>query len=239
VASPSGWINEELFEKWFDHFLKKVRPDACLDPVLLILDGHTSHTKNLSVVSKARENNVVLLSLPSHCTHKLHPLDVAVFKSINTFYDEEVSTWLTQHPGRIVTEKEIPELFKNAYGKGGTIKNAVSGFKKSGIFPFNPEIFTEEDFIASELNELPIVADVPHHSLAETSVPLDLGSRELNYQATEVEKSETVTASTTFHVDDIQKAPDVPIKNIYLIDHSTPEKLKYPSDYIIHYFINQ
>jgi hypothetical protein len=24
-ASPSGWINEELFEKWFDHFLKTVR----------------------------------------------------------------------------------------------------------------------------------------------------------------------------------------------------------------------
>jgi hypothetical protein len=60
------------------------------------------------VVSKARENNVVLLSLPSHCTHQLQPLDMAVFKSINTFYDQEVSTWLTQHPGRIVTEKEIP-----------------------------------------------------------------------------------------------------------------------------------
>jgi hypothetical protein len=85
----------------------------------------------------------------------------------------------------------------------------VSGFKKSGIFPFNPEIFTEEDFIASELNELPIVADVPHHSLAETSVPLDLECREFYFQATEVEKSETVTASTSFHVDDIQKATEL------------------------------
>jgi hypothetical protein len=85
----------------------------------------------------------------------------------------------------------------------------VSGFKKSGIFPFNPEIFTAEDFIASELNELPIVANVPHHSFAETSVPLDLGCREFNFQATEVEKSETVTASTSFHVDDIQKATEL------------------------------
>nr|CAD7261764.1 unnamed protein product [Timema shepardi] len=103
----------------------------------------------------ARENNVRLLSLPSHCTHRLQPLDVAVFKSINSFYDQAVSTWLSQHPGRIVTEKEIPELFAIAYGKGATIRNAQSGFKKTGIHPFNPHAFSEEDFIAAELTANP------------------------------------------------------------------------------------
>ncbi|XP_018577885.1 jerky protein-like [Anoplophora glabripennis] len=144
VANPSVWINEELFGVWFDHFLKLVRPASRPEPVLINLDGHTSHTKNLTLIEKARENNVVLLSLPSHCTHRLQPLDVAVFKSINTFYDQAVATWLAQHPGKIVTEKEIPELFMIGYGKGGTIKNAVSGFKKCGIFPFDLEVFTEE-----------------------------------------------------------------------------------------------
>ncbi|XP_031359418.1 uncharacterized protein LOC116182980 [Photinus pyralis] len=161
VANPSGWINEELFGTWFDHFLKIVRPEVRPEPVLLILDGHTSHTKNLSVIMKARENNVIVLSLPSHTTHKLQPLDVAVFKSINSFYDQAVSTWLTQHPGRIVTEREIPELFNQAYGKGGTIRNAVFGFKKCGIFPFNPDVFTDQDFIASMVNE------TEFHSIAD------------------------------------------------------------------------
>lgn len=171
AATPSGWINEEVFEKWFDHFLKIVVPGGRSDPVLLILDGHTSHTRNLGVIEKAKKNNVILLSLPSHCTHKLQPLDVAVFKSINIFYDQAAETWMTQHPGRTVTEKDIPELFKSAYEKGATIKNAASGFAKCGIFPFNPEVFTDEDFVAAEnmsrKNESESARELQDHHLEE------------------------------------------------------------------------
>lgn len=156
AATPSGWINENKFEDWFDHFLNIVQPKSRLSPTLLIVDGHASHTKNLSVILKARKNNVILLCLPSHCTHKLQPLDVAVFKSVNTFYDQEISHWLLQHPGRVVGERDIPELFSTAYSKGATLQNAISGFRKTGINPFNPHTFTEEDFIASELTDHPI-----------------------------------------------------------------------------------
>lgn len=74
-GSKNGWITCELFEKWFDHFLDAVHPEARKAKVLLILDGHSSHTRNLNVINKARKANVVLLSLPSHCTHKMQPLD--------------------------------------------------------------------------------------------------------------------------------------------------------------------
>ena len=151
-SSKSGWINEELFTDWFDHFVETVRPKTRQDPTLLIMDGHSSHTKNLNLIHKAEANNVILLSLPSHCTHKLQPLDRTFFKSLNSHYNNEVQAWLRIHPGRILTEYQVPELLNKVYGKAATIDIAVNGFRKCGIAPFRPDIFTDEDFIAAEIS---------------------------------------------------------------------------------------
>ena len=102
-ASPSGWINEDLFSKWFEHFLKVTLPKHRYEPVVLIMDGHCSHTRNLTVIEEARDNNVVLIALPSHCTHRLQTLDILFFKSLNSHYDQEVQCWLRLHPGIVVT----------------------------------------------------------------------------------------------------------------------------------------
>ncbi|KAJ4432782.1 hypothetical protein ANN_21421 [Periplaneta americana] len=75
ACHPSGWIQADIFTKWFDHFIQFVKPSAD-DPALLILDGHFSHTKNIDVVDKARENHVDVICLPPHSTHKMQPLDV-------------------------------------------------------------------------------------------------------------------------------------------------------------------
>lgn len=77
VCNPSGWSDIDIFTQWFTYFLSHVKPSA-EDPILLILDGHLSHTRNLDVLLKARENYVSILCLPPHCKHKLQPLDVAV-----------------------------------------------------------------------------------------------------------------------------------------------------------------
>ena len=83
VASKTGWINESLFCQWFQHFLKHAKPSPSDSPTLLILDGHSSHVKNLEVIEQARKIGVIILSLPSHCTHRMQPLDVSFFKSLN------------------------------------------------------------------------------------------------------------------------------------------------------------
>jgi hypothetical protein len=156
TCTKSGWINEEAFEFWFDHFLKSVRPQTSAQPVLLIFDGHSSHTRNLNVVLKARENNVVLVCLPSHCTHRLQPLDVAFFRSLNSYYDDECRKWLRDHQGRKISEEQIPELFGLAYGKSATVATAVNGFKKAGIAPLNRDVFSDADFCGADMTDQPL-----------------------------------------------------------------------------------
>ena len=153
-ANKSGWINAELFECWLDHFIATVQPSHRTSKVLLILDGHSSHTKSVQLIEKAKANNIIIISLPSHCTHRLQPLDVSVFKSVNVNYNRGVQTWLRQHPGRSVTEFQIAALFGSAYTKAATVSNAISGFRKCGINPFNPHIFSDDDFAASDVTDM-------------------------------------------------------------------------------------
>lgn len=77
-ANESGWMTEELFTEWFQHFLNHIQPHNRIQPTLLLADGHVSHTRNLDVIRLAREHNV------------MQPLDVAIFKILKWNYDNEV-----------------------------------------------------------------------------------------------------------------------------------------------------
>lgn len=62
-CSKSGWINEELFFKWLQHFAQ--HSGAHKDnPTLLVLDNHSSH-QSLSSFEFSRDNGIHILSIPA------------------------------------------------------------------------------------------------------------------------------------------------------------------------------
>eukprot|EP00745_Piridium_sociabile_P012380 TRINITY_DN190907_c0_g1_i1.p1 TRINITY_DN190907_c0_g1~~TRINITY_DN190907_c0_g1_i1.p1 ORF type:complete len:178 (-),score=23.43 TRINITY_DN190907_c0_g1_i1:26-559(-) len=97
--NESGWMDKDMFMTWIRHFTTHVKPSPDR-PVLLIMDGHSSHTRSLAAIDYARENGIVMLSLPPHSTHRLQPLDVSFFKPLQSFYIQEQETWLRTNPGR-------------------------------------------------------------------------------------------------------------------------------------------
>ncbi|GBM76068.1 hypothetical protein AVEN_167488-1 [Araneus ventricosus] len=155
VYHESGWIKKETFLVWFKKFIEHSNPGP-KKPVLLIIDGHNSHTKSLELVNLARENNVVLLCFPPHTTHRLQPLDVSFMAPLSTFYEQETRKWLINHPGRCVTIYQVGKLFKAAFSRAATVQTAVKGFEKTGIYPFNRDVFPEYLFAPSETTERPL-----------------------------------------------------------------------------------
>lgn len=155
AASKSGWVNEVIFMRWFDHFIQFFQPQHRPNPCLLIMDGHSSHV-NYELVTRARENNVSILILPALCTHKLQPLDVAVFRSFKSQYDRVVEKWLRDHPGRGVQESNIAELFAEAWNKSATVANAVSGFAKARFNPYHEADSDDEEFLAADVSDMPL-----------------------------------------------------------------------------------
>ncbi|XP_072395015.1 uncharacterized protein [Diabrotica undecimpunctata] len=109
----SGWIQSHIFTNWLQHFISHVKPSEA-DPVVLILDGHFSHTRNIDSINLARQNHVVILSLPPQSTHKMQPLDRAFMRTLKTYYSQEIENWLRNNPGRVVTCHQVCEFLGRA-----------------------------------------------------------------------------------------------------------------------------
>ena len=146
TSSESGWINTELYLEWFEFFLRHIPSTR---PILLIQDGHTSHT-SIELIDRARENNIHLLCLPPHTTHILQPLDVGVFKSFKSNFSKVCTKYLAKHPGRVITVDKLASLVGEAWPLSLTSVNVLSGFKKCGIFPLNPGEVTDRQLAPSK-----------------------------------------------------------------------------------------
>lgn len=154
ACQKNGWINVELFRQWFEHFITVVKP-SLQQKVLLILDGHVSHTQSIDVLMRAREAGVILLSLPPHTTHRLQPLDVTFFKPLSTYYNQAVDTWMRAHPGLGVAEHRVCRFFATAYGKAASIATAVNGFQTTGIWPVDRHVIHDSEFAPAAVTEQP------------------------------------------------------------------------------------
>ena len=149
ACHPSGWIQTEIFTKWFRHFLLHVKPTED-DPAVLVLDGHFTHTRNIEIINLARENHVSIICLSPQSTHKMQPLDVAFMGPLKTFYAQEIESWLRNNPGRVVTVYQISEILGKAYLRAATAEAAANGFRKTGLFPCYRHNFRQHEFAVVE-----------------------------------------------------------------------------------------
>ncbi|KAJ8982176.1 hypothetical protein NQ317_013961, partial [Molorchus minor] len=151
-AQENGWMTTEIFLKWLNHFKEYTKPSQD-KKILLLLDGHSSH-KNIEVLEFAKKNHILLFCFPPHCTHRLQPLDVSLFGPLTIFYNQAIRTWMLQNAGRGITHFQVGEIFNQAYSKAATVGNATSGFKKTGIHPFDPHIFPDWMFAPSKTTDV-------------------------------------------------------------------------------------
>jgi hypothetical protein len=123
---PSGWMETEIFLKWFHRFIKFPKTTE-RKPLLVLLDGHESQTESLELIELARKSHVVLMCFPSHTTHRLQSLDVFFMAPLNHYCWDETWKWLQLHPGRVVTIKQVVRLHGAPFMKAASVETAVNG----------------------------------------------------------------------------------------------------------------
>lgn len=143
-ANESGLMTESDFIKYLEHFVKFAKPTKN-KPCLLILDNHRSHLI-LEGLDFAKEHGIVMLTLPPHCSHKMQPLDRTILEPFKKFINTACKNWKTNHPGHLMSIHDIPEIITFAYPLAFTKLNIETGFRCTGIFPLNCNIFTDSDF---------------------------------------------------------------------------------------------
>ena len=84
----------EIFNEWFTHHFLKHAPAS--RPLLLLLDGHSTHYTPEFITRVAHEKSV--FCLPPNTTHLTQPLDKEVFGPFKTYWNEECQTYMMKNP---------------------------------------------------------------------------------------------------------------------------------------------
>ena len=123
-------------------------------PVLLLLDNHDSHL-SIEVLDYAKDHGIVMLSFPPHCSHHMQPLDRTVYGPFKKHYNSALREWMVDNPGKPAGIYNIPALVAKAFPKAMTVENITSGFRVTGIFPHNANVFPEEAFLPAQVTDRP------------------------------------------------------------------------------------
>lgn len=70
--------------------------------------------QNLDTLNLVIASRVVILSVPTHTTHILQPLDVAVYRPFKTAFEIVVDMYKKNHPRRGRTQFEINGIVETA-----------------------------------------------------------------------------------------------------------------------------
>lgn len=154
TASKSAWMTIQIFVEFYLPFVIKHTRCSKEKPILLILDNHCSHI-SLESVTLAKDSGVVLLTLPPHTSHRLQPLDRTVFGPMKTYFNRAMDNFMRTHPKRSINIYDIGGLTERAFAQSMTVGNITSGFRSTGIYPFNTDIFTDADYVPADVTDRP------------------------------------------------------------------------------------
>ena len=138
-VSDKGWVDQRLFYSWLkNHFLMNAVSHR---PLLLLLDGHSSHFEPQSI-EFARQNDIVIFCLPPHTTHECQPLDVGLFGPLKKYWQQECHRFYQNHLNIVITKLNFNRVFRVAWLQAVSPSNLCGGFRKAGVFPFNRDAVT-------------------------------------------------------------------------------------------------
>lgn len=195
--SPNGWTDDFLCTEWFrKSFIGQSKArNKSGKPILLMLDGHGSHEK-LIMIDLGLTHGIIIFCLPPHTTHRLQPLDVGVFGPFSRAWADRCDE-IVDELGKEMPREDFVKEYMGVRGpafKGNTIRKA---FEKSGAWPVNSSIFTDEDYAPS----LPTSTTTGH---APSSYPTSMPNSELDddFYASDIEEQPPDLTTTDTRIDD-------------------------------------
>ena len=158
ACSKTGYTDTHISLSWMQNvFDPQTRERAGCQPRILINDGFGTH-ESLELLEFCLKNNIILCRLPSHTSHKLQPCDAGVFGPLKTAYREQVEK-LYRGGAATVGKQHFTLLYQRARDLAFTRKNVLSGWDKTGLYPFNPDRVLKEICISQSDKIMPRALD--------------------------------------------------------------------------------
>ena len=160
-VSPNGWTDQELGFAWLQNdFDPATREKAAGKYRLLILDGHNSHC-TFSFCKYAADNKIIIICLPSHTTHALQPCDVGAFGPLAQSWKRIVT--LASQDLIAIRKDNLLEYYHTARTEAFKPTTIQSAFRKTGIWPLNPDAIPHSYFEPSKNTTTQAAQPLPAH----------------------------------------------------------------------------
>ena len=132
----------------------------------------------------------------------MQPLDRSVFGPMKRYYNAGCNGWMLMHPGRCITIYEVALLAGQAYRRATTPSNIISGFRVSGISPFDRNVFSDIEFLPSEVTDRPIELTVDNaNEQAMPSIMVPSTSSSSNEASQHSQPSPVASGSSVNHTE--------------------------------------
>ena len=206
--------------------------------MILFIDRAKVHL-SIKASEFCARNDIILYTLYPNATHLIQPLDLALMGSMKNIYKEEMRKWLMRNIRETFDKYRFVEVFRETYQQSCTFINAVQGFEKAGIIPWNPDKVKMGKLYPAELytRQEPMPHVAADNSINEPRNEPQVASSTANMPEKVTEKvtektAEKVTEKTAEKV--IEKEDDKPMvitvrkKRFRLIkvDDKKPKKMR-------------
>lgn len=98
-----------------------------------------------------KERGIILLATSHYISYKFETLDRTVYGPLK-FFNKACDDWMISHPSRTIIVYKIAECFGHAFSPAFTPWNIECGFRVTGIWPINSDIFTDGDYLSAYVN---------------------------------------------------------------------------------------
>ena len=140
-TSDSGWNTSDVFYCYMANVFypwAKQNKDIRF-PIIFFLDGHASHL-SYHLSKFCEEHDIILVALYPNSTQYMQPMDVAVFHTLKQAWIEKVNDWRIKNQQAVLTKVNFAKVLKEALDEKVTDKILRNGFRKCGLYPWDPSV---------------------------------------------------------------------------------------------------
>ena len=166
-VSDNGWTTDALGLHWLKNtFDRYTRNRTTGRYRLLIFDGHGSHVTP-EFDQYCSQNSIIVLCMPPHSSHLLQPLDVSCFSVLKRSYGNAVEAQMRAGINHI-DKNDFTVLYQQARTTSFSPATILSGFKSTGLVPFDPDQVLSRLDVILRTPSPPPPAQAPRSQVPET-----------------------------------------------------------------------
>ena len=141
-TSATGYINQEVFFQYGEHFVSFLKDTGILGgprKIIVLFDMHKSHLFNLKYMDLMKKNNIEVVAFPPHMTHVIQPLDDLPFARFKSNWHSKLAEKNFQLVGQKITKIDFFKVLVPSFEEAMTYEIITKAWANTGTFPPNPQ----------------------------------------------------------------------------------------------------